>query len=87
MYGNSPAGVSSGLAGSVTAAAGAAAAAPAAGAVVVSAGLSPAGFVGSASVFPPFLDFFLKAALSLALRLSRAPRAAMKNYGLAYRLA
>lgn len=70
-----PAGASAGLVASVGAAAGAAA-----GAAEVSAGLSVADLVGSASVLV-FLDFFLKAALSLALRLSRAPRATKKNPG------
>ena len=60
----------------------AAAAAAGAAAVEVSAGLSSAGLVASGSVLPDFLDFFLKAALSLAFRLSRAPRAVKKRTGL-----
>ena len=61
--------------GEAAVAAAAVAAGAAAAAVEVSAGLSSAGLVASGSVLPDFLDFFLKAALSLALRLSRAPRA------------
>ena len=64
------------VAAAAVAAVAAVAAGAAAAAVEVSAGLS-AGLVAvaSESVLPDFLDFFLKAALSLALRLSRAPRA------------